>query len=143
MSQRCKINFYSVLSMILQELFVDFVKFAPWWVHNIFLVWLNIFNLRWIDLVNKNKVICIFPTLKIKGYVESSMIHPQHVDMGKLNKCTMCTCINTFFAWHNIFCEFVLFFYQYLYQYCRYWKILVIPVLCTILVLPVSRPAAS
>jgi hypothetical protein len=33
--------------------------------------------------------------------------------------------------------------YQYLYQYCRYWKILVIPVLCTILLIPVSRPAAS
>jgi hypothetical protein len=33
--------------------------------------------------------------------------------------------------------------YQYLYQYCRYWKILVLPELCTSIVVPVSRPAAS
>jgi hypothetical protein len=43
--------------------------------------------------------------------------------------------------------------YQYLYQYCRYvpvlqiledtGKILVLPVLCTSIVIPVSRPAAS
>jgi hypothetical protein len=33
--------------------------------------------------------------------------------------------------------------YQYLYQYCIYWKILVIGKICTSIVIPVSRPDAS